>query len=414
MNMRTSMTSSIVNDLIAVALVAVPVVSTAYAAEPERAVIVNVDNFVRAETAAQFDRTLKATGGVINRFSHLREPTPVDRQLVIPMNRTPSTARPSSTSAKAPRSRSPTPGAGTYPSWWSTRTICRRGLHEPGRHQLTVREFGTPYAQLTVRTLVNASDPADVRKANALQDQLKIEAVSAKPYTHPAYDEASYKETYDALLVLGRGMKDTHATLGRKEGVDPVRHLLGAAWGWGGLPETEAYYLNAEPKLPVGAYQLTVKDAPADAFWSVSVYNKDGFFEPNAENAYSVNSLVATPNEDGSFTIHFGGDPKSANHLPITDGWNYTMRLYKPRRVSARRHLDASRRRADGIEVSPDPAVRIRILPFARASCCCLSGAIALSRWTATARPYRWPGSFPIDEPAPSRRRRTREASESR
>jgi len=112
-------------------------------------------------------------------------------------------------------------------------------------------------------------------------------------------------------------MIDARATFGKKEDVDPVRHLLATAWGWGGLPEQEAYYFNVEPNLPVGAYQITVKD---------------GFFEPNAKNAYSVNNLTGTPNNDGSFTINFGGDPKMVNHLPITVGWNYTVRLYKPRR----------------------------------------------------------------------------------
>jgi hypothetical protein len=113
---------------------------------------------------------------------------------------------------------------------------------------------------LAVRTLVNASDPEDIRKANALQDQLKIEAASAKPYTHPNYDQESYKATYDALIELGRGMPDTRATFGSKEDVDQVRHLIGTAWGWGGLPQEEAYYLNVEPNLPVGAYQLTFRD----------------------------------------------------------------------------------------------------------------------------------------------------------
>ena len=127
-------------------------------------------------------------------------------------------------------------------------------------------------------------------------------------------------------------MPDARATFGSKEDVDPVRHLLGTAWGWGGLPQEEAYYLNVEPNLPVGAYQLTFSDVPVDAFWSVSLYNKDGFFDPNDEDAYSVNSLTGTPNEDGSFTIHFGGDPKSVNHLPIAEGWNYTVRLYQPRK----------------------------------------------------------------------------------
>jgi type III secretory pathway component EscV len=49
-------------------------------AEP---VTVNVENFVRAETAAQFDRVVANAGGV-NRFFHLREPAPLDQQTVTP------------------------------------------------------------------------------------------------------------------------------------------------------------------------------------------------------------------------------------------------------------------------------------------------------------------------------------------
>ena len=29
-------------------------------------------------------------------------------------------------------------------------------------------------------------------------------------------------------------------------------------------------------------------------------------------------------------TIHFGGDPKQSNFLPIVEGWNYIVRLYQP------------------------------------------------------------------------------------
>jgi hypothetical protein len=44
-----------------------------------------------------------------------------------------------------------------------------------------------------------------------------------------------------------------------------------------------------------------------------------------------VNNLTATRDEDGSVTIHFGGDDDRTNLLPIMDGWNYTVRLYRPR-----------------------------------------------------------------------------------
>jgi hypothetical protein len=33
-----------------------------------------------------------------------------------------------------------------------------------------------------------------------------------------------------------------------------------------------------------------------DGFWSISVYNADGFFEPNERGAYSVNNITARHN----------------------------------------------------------------------------------------------------------------------
>ena len=52
------------------------------------------------------------------------------------------------------------------------------------------------------------------------------------------------------LLTLSRGVNAFDRAFGRKEDVDPVKHLLGTASGWGGLPEQEAFYLNVDPGLP--------------------------------------------------------------------------------------------------------------------------------------------------------------------
>ena len=54
-------------------------------------------------------------------------------------------------------------------------------------------------------------------------------------------------------------------TFGTGADVDPVRHLIGTALGWGGLPESQAYYVAVEPRLPVGEYQLTFATVPVDA-----------------------------------------------------------------------------------------------------------------------------------------------------
>ena len=40
-------------------------------------------------------------------------------------------------------------------------------------------------------------------------------------------------------------------------------------------------------------YKLTVKDVPVDGFWSISVYNAKGYYEPNPQNAYTLNNITA-------------------------------------------------------------------------------------------------------------------------
>ena len=73
-------------------------------------------------------------------------------------------------------------------------------------------------------------------------------------------------------------------------------------------------------------------NVPVDAFWSISLYNAKGYFEKNPYDAYSVNDITAHKTADGSTTIQFGGcHGKISNCLPIMEGWNYTVRMYRPR-----------------------------------------------------------------------------------
>ncbi len=302
----------------------------ALASEP---VIVNVDNFVRAETAAQFDRTLTLLNGEVNMLFHYREPMPLDGQSVIRSNRDTLYSGAIVDISKGATLTIPETN-GRYLSAMVVNEdhYLNKIYHDPGTHKLTMEEFDTPYVSITIRTLVNASDPVDIEKVRAIQDGITIKSESARPYTHPEYDQASYEAIYKAVIELSRFVLDTRRMFGSKEEVNEVRHLLGTAFGWGGLPEYEAYYFNIEPNLPVGAYEITVKDVPVDAFWSISLYNKDGYFQENDHNAYSVNNITGTPNKDGSFTVHFGGDPNSLNYLHIMEGWNYVVRLYQPRK----------------------------------------------------------------------------------
>ncbi len=333
MNTRKTAYALLVALVLTVSIFSLSVTAAQPEARADKPVKVNVDNFVRAETAAQYDRVLKLSGG-INKWVHIRRPTPLDQQTVIRMNRDTLYSAAVVDISKGASFTMPDSGK----RYMSVMVInedhyLQKVFHKAGRYKLTMKEYGTPYVMISARTLVDSSSPEDIKKANALQDKLKIEAKSAKPFTHPDYDKKSYKTTFDLLVELGRGVSDASRTFGKKEDVDKVRHLLATAWGWGGLPENEAYYLNVEPNLPVGAYQIKVKDVPVDAFWSITVYNKEGFLEKNKVGANSMNNISGTPNADGSFTIHFGGDPKSSNYLPISEGWNYIVRMYQPRKA---------------------------------------------------------------------------------
>ena len=116
--------------------------------------------------------------------------------------------------------------------------------------------------------------------------------------------------------------------------VDPVRHVIGSAMLWGGAPEKDALYLPITPERSDGTtiYRLTVRDVPVDGFWSVTVYDSEGYIEPNQYGSYSVSSYTAAKGPDDSVTIQFGGcDGKIRNCLPIMKGWNYTVRLFRPR-----------------------------------------------------------------------------------
>lgn len=300
-------------------------------AASESQIEVHVLNYVRAKTAVHFDSVIARSGG-INQWTHTREPQPIGQQRVKRMNR--DTLYSSAVVDISKGAIIKLPEAG---SRYMSAVVVNEDhfinniYHGPGEQHLELSEFDTPFVLITVRTLVDASDPRDIKQANALQDELEIESQSANAYTHPPYDQESLAATAKPLLELAAGLKDAKNTFGKKEEVNKVRHLLATAYGWGGLPESEAVYLNVQPDLPVGAYSLTVNDVPVDGFWSISVYNKDGYFEKNSYDSYSISNLTAEKNPDGSVTVNFGGDPYQANFIPITDGWNYVVRMYRPR-----------------------------------------------------------------------------------
>ena len=73
-------------------------------------------------------------------------------------------------------------------------------------------------------------------------------------------------------------------------------------------------------------------EVPVDGFWSIIVYNDKGYLERNLYDTYSLNSITAKKDANGSISFQLGAcDGKIPNCLPTMPGWNYMVRLYRPR-----------------------------------------------------------------------------------
>jgi hypothetical protein len=205
--------------------------------------------------------------------------------------------------------------------------------YSPTTVTLTEDKVGTRYALLTIRTFMDPNDEQDVKEAHKLQDAVKIEQADIGKFDVPHWKTEEVEQMRDTINVVAATVTDSTKMFGRKEELDPVYWMLGAALGWGGLPAEAATYVNVVPEKNDGktAYTLAVREVPVDAFWSVTLYDDKGWLPVNEYNAYSYNNVTAKKDKAGSITIHFGGDPKQPNFLPIVPGWNYIVRLYQPR-----------------------------------------------------------------------------------
>lgn len=298
------------------------------------AVKVSTDNFIRAESDLYLGHLV--ADGDLGQFTHFRELTPLDRQLVVRQNR-------DTLYSAAVFDLDAAPVTITMPdsgSRFMSAQVITEDHYVPevaygqARLRLDRESIGTRYALVAIRILVNPNDPADVEAVHALQDQITVEQASVGAFEIPAWDPQSQKAVRDALVALAAMLPDTRGMFGTPESTDPVRHLIGSASAWGGNPESDALYLNVVPERNDGTtvHRIMIRDVPVDGFWSVTVYDADGYFRPNPQNAYSLNDVTALPAPDGAVVVQFGGcDGQTPNCLPITPGWNYMVRLYRPR-----------------------------------------------------------------------------------
>jgi hypothetical protein len=202
---------------------------------------------------------------------------------------------------------------------------------EPGSYQLTQANVGSRYAIVIFRTQVNIQDPSDLAKVHALQDQLRLEQAKPGSYTQGQnwnMDEILAMRKQYQKRAVAEGTKSEEMA-GQKGKISVDAHNFGVAIGWGGMTKEGAVYLFYN-EASGAAKTLTLKDVPNgdNAFWSITVYDSDGY--PVGEH-FNLNSAFAKTNDQGEVIVHFGGDKNQPNYLEIYPNWTATFRIYNPK-----------------------------------------------------------------------------------
>jgi hypothetical protein len=297
-------------------------------------VLVSADNFNRAETDVYF---VRFSQGKVGKLDPHREPVTADTQKVVRDNpNVLGSLGVFDLDAGPVTITMPDPGERFMSLMVTNQDHHTSTDYEPGEHTLNRDEIGTRYVFVGIRILVNPADPDDVAAVHALQDAIVVDQPGGPGTLDvPEWDADTQKKVRDALLTLATTLPDTKRMFGMPDQVDPVRHLIGTAMGWGGNNESDAFYLTVYPKQNDGdtVHRLNVRDVPVDSFWAITVYNAEGYLEKNDRDVYTINSVTVVK-DDGSVTVQFGGcDDNTVNCLPIFPGWNYLVRLYRPRQA---------------------------------------------------------------------------------
>ena len=177
---------------------------------------------------------------------------------------------------------------------------------------MTIDEFSKTVAEWTI----SARHPRFNRPYTELVYQPMLELL--------AYLRASGFKTF---VVSGDGVEFMRPWMEKDYGIPP-EHVVGSSGvvkfqiGAHGKPEllklAKLEFVDDGPGKPVGIRRGQALH--------------DGYFQKNESDAYTLNNITAKKNTDGSVTVQFGGcDGKVPNCLPVVKGWNYTVRLYRPR-----------------------------------------------------------------------------------
>lgn len=117
---------------------------------------------------------------------------------------------------------------------------------------------------------------------------------------------------------------------------DQTRSVI-ALYGLLALPRSEALYFTAKSDSagrPLdGRCHYRIDGAPLAArWWSITLYNPEGYLIPNRWHRHSIGSLAAQSDAAGRWQVHIAPEPRDTTTLPTATrgGFDITLRAYRP------------------------------------------------------------------------------------
>jgi hypothetical protein len=307
--------------------IAVLVSSSALAADPVK---VTVDNYDTVETSRQFEIQIENAGGV-NKLDHFYGTTKVDKQPIIRLNQDTIYSMGIVDATKGGEIVIPeVDGRFVSVRFHDEDHYGYDETYGPGSHP-----FPEYDGHMYVSIRIGAREVSDKEDAAVyeLQKQIKVNANSNTPFDAIEYDADSLKEMHKKLLdMFNSGKYNPRVFFTTKEDAakngTELEHTIGAAIGWGGGTVKGTVWDMIPHSEDMTCQSTTFEDPKNHGFWSITVYNAEGFlFAPNNVNSYS-----AEPNADGTYTVHFGCEGKK-NNIDIENEsgkWNAIVRSYAP------------------------------------------------------------------------------------
>jgi len=292
-------------------------------------VIVNVENYEIAESDIAFNNITKLVG--MNKFFHF----PVGKfdlnnQTVVRMNQD-TTYSGAVVNASEGASITLPDADGRYMSVMVVQNdhYINQVFTTAGKHEIKV-DNGFEFVFVAIRTRIDASDPKDIAKVQALQKASYITAKATKAHIMPDYNMKQVITLRDKYAAEQAKIGNMNNMQGARGTVDEHMHILGTAAGWGLLPDKNARYLSYGPMNGEGCYTAKYTTPPFNdgGFFSITMYDADGwmFSKRAILNEYNIDF-----NNDKTFDVNFGECGTGVkNNLPIVEGWNFIMRVYQP------------------------------------------------------------------------------------